>query len=503
MNEDDGSRPAPGLSRPRPRSSGGSGISIVWVIPIVAAADRRLSSPIGPTRSKGPTITHQLRHRRGPRGRQDQAALPRRRGRHRARPSTIAPDLKHIVVTARHGPQRGRLPARAGPTFWIVKPRIGVGGVSGLGTLLSGAYIGLAPGEGEAARTFTGLEEPPPISANVPGREYVLTAAEPGLGQPGRADLLSRHRYRPGAGLPARPPTRGPRHHDLRPGAVPRAGAHDQPVLERQRHQRRHRRLRASTSRSASLQALLIGGIEFDTPLGTSAGEVAEAGDQLPAVSRTSARWRRPSSPRRSPSWSTSTARSAVSIPARRSSSAASRSGAVTSVRAGVRPRPPTRSGSRSTIEIEPQRLVPDVDQRTRAGRDRPPRHGRARQARPAGAAADRQPADRRAVRRPHLRRRTRRRPSSTRSGPVPVIPSVPATLEALQASATAIMNKIAALPLEQLVGSLTKTAAGSRRIVNSPELQRRLRAARAGHGAAAADHRPHRRRRRPAARRA
>ena len=40
------------------------------------------------------------------------------------------------------------------------------------------------------------------------------------------------------------------------------------------------------------------------------------------------------------------------------------------------------------------------------------------------------------------------------RSGPIPVIPSVPATLEALQASATAIMNKIAALPLDQLMAA-------------------------------------------------
>ena len=90
----------------------------------------------------------------------------------------IAPDLKHIVVTAAMVPNAVDF-LRTGTTFWIVKPRIGVGGVSGLGTLLSGAYIGLAPGEGETARTFTGLEEPP-ISANVPGREFVLTA--PSLG---------------------------------------------------------------------------------------------------------------------------------------------------------------------------------------------------------------------------------------------------------------------------------------------------------------------------------
>ena len=57
-------------------------------------------------------------------------------------------------------------------------------------------------------------------------------------------------------------------------------------------------------------------------------------------------------------------------------------------------------------------------------------------------------------------------------SGPVPVLPSVPATLEALQASATGILNKIAALPIEQLVQSLNQTAAGLEKIVNAPELQ-------------------------------
>ena len=109
----------------------------------------------------------------------------------------------------------------------------------------------------------------------------------------------------------------------------------------------------------------------------------------------------------------------------------------------------------------------------------------------PARAAADRQSADRRAVRRPHACRRTRRRPSWITSGPVPIIPSVPATLEALQASATAILNKIAKLPVEQLVASLSKTAGGAgadRQLAGCSEGPRR----RWAHpGAAAADHRP------------
>jgi paraquat-inducible protein B len=54
----------------------------------------------------------------------------------------------------------------------------------------------------------------------------------------------------------------------------------------------------------------------------------------------------------------------------------------------------------------------------------------------------------------------------------VRVIPSAATTIEALQASVTAIMDKVAGLPLDQLVASLSKTAGGLETIVNSPGVQ-------------------------------
>jgi len=61
--------------------------------------------------------------------------------------------------------------------FWVVKPRIGMGGVSGLDTLLSGAYIEVDPGEaGEMADTFTGYEEPQNYQLGNPGTTFVLRA---------------------------------------------------------------------------------------------------------------------------------------------------------------------------------------------------------------------------------------------------------------------------------------------------------------------------------------
>jgi paraquat-inducible protein B len=59
--------------------------------------------------------------------------------------------------------------------FWVVKPRIGFGSVSGLSTLLSGAYIELAPGRStEFGDHFLGLENPPLTPAGTPGLHLTL-----------------------------------------------------------------------------------------------------------------------------------------------------------------------------------------------------------------------------------------------------------------------------------------------------------------------------------------
>lgn len=61
--------------------------------------------------------------------------------------------------------------------FWVVKPRIGRQGISGLGTILSGAYIQLRPGtKPTTAYRFTALEHPPVTAADAPGVSIVLTS---------------------------------------------------------------------------------------------------------------------------------------------------------------------------------------------------------------------------------------------------------------------------------------------------------------------------------------
>ena len=66
-------------------------------------------------------------------------------------------------------------------TFWVVRPRIGFAGVSGLGTLLSGAYIAADAGESKRSRSeFKGLEAPPLVLRGEPGSIFVLRSDDLG-----------------------------------------------------------------------------------------------------------------------------------------------------------------------------------------------------------------------------------------------------------------------------------------------------------------------------------
>ena len=65
--------------------------------------------------------------------------------------------------------------------FWVARPQVAGGQVSGLGTLFSGSYIGVDPGKSDTVRReFVGLETPPIITGDVPGRQFVLHSEELG-----------------------------------------------------------------------------------------------------------------------------------------------------------------------------------------------------------------------------------------------------------------------------------------------------------------------------------
>jgi paraquat-inducible protein B len=97
-------------------------------------------------------------------------------------------DLKRVQVTIRMNREAEPL-LTDHAEFWVVRPRFFAGSISGLQTLFSGSYIDLlpAPGSGEQKRDFVGLENPPVLQTDVPGRTFLLRAARIGslnLGSP-------------------------------------------------------------------------------------------------------------------------------------------------------------------------------------------------------------------------------------------------------------------------------------------------------------------------------
>lgn len=86
--------------------------------------------------------------------------------------------LKQVVVTVRINKESKNL-LNEGTRFWIERPRIGPGGVSGLGTLFSGAYIAMSTSTDKSLgyqEHFTGLEDPPLTATDEPGLHLLLTS---------------------------------------------------------------------------------------------------------------------------------------------------------------------------------------------------------------------------------------------------------------------------------------------------------------------------------------
>lgn len=82
----------------------------------------------------------------------------------------LSEDLSHTVITARMSHDAERM-LNKGSNFWVVKPRIGREGISGLGTVLSGAYIQLQPGRNDEPQYHFQVLENPPVAP--PGAEGI------------------------------------------------------------------------------------------------------------------------------------------------------------------------------------------------------------------------------------------------------------------------------------------------------------------------------------------
>ncbi|WP_436875974.1 intermembrane transport protein PqiB [Siccibacter turicensis] len=108
--------------------------------------------------------------------------------------AVLTDDLLHVEIKARLNSGMEKL-LHGDSVFWVVKPQIGREGVSGLNTLLSGAYIELQPGKkGSPPEQYKLLDSPPLAPPDAKGIRVVLDSAKAGQLTPGDPVLFRGYR---------------------------------------------------------------------------------------------------------------------------------------------------------------------------------------------------------------------------------------------------------------------------------------------------------------------
>jgi len=156
-------------------------ISIIWVIPILAAVVA-IGIAIQRIRSEGPAITITFKAAQGI---EAGKTLIKYKDVNIGQVTAVelSSDYTKVLVRAKIAKHAAGLMVKDAE-FWVVEPRISLSGVSGLSTLLSGNYIGFQAGKSDDdERNFIGLDEQPTITDQL-GRRFVLQANS--LGSLGR-----------------------------------------------------------------------------------------------------------------------------------------------------------------------------------------------------------------------------------------------------------------------------------------------------------------------------
>ncbi len=161
-----------------------SRISLVWLIPLVAAV---IAAWLGyrTVSQQGTVVTLSFRSADG-------LVAGQTRVRHKAvelgqvEAIRLSDDMSHVIITV-------RMRREADPyltdkaRFWVVRPRLSSGSLAGIETLVSGSYIEMDPGGRDGARRvdFTGLEQPPGVRSGEPGKTFAVKAQRIGSLGPG------------------------------------------------------------------------------------------------------------------------------------------------------------------------------------------------------------------------------------------------------------------------------------------------------------------------------
>ncbi len=158
-------------------------ISIVWLVPLIAVVIGGWLAYKAVT-EKGPVITISFQSAEG-------LEAGKTKVKYKdvevgvVQDIEIDQNLSHVLVKVEmHKNARPYLTEKT--RFWVVRARIAAGQVSGLGTLLGGAYIGVEPStEGTFTEHYIGLEKPPIVTNAIEGRRFILKASRLGSLSPG------------------------------------------------------------------------------------------------------------------------------------------------------------------------------------------------------------------------------------------------------------------------------------------------------------------------------
>ena len=160
-------------------------LSVVWIIPVLAALVS-IGIAVQKILNEGPTITIVFKTAEG-------IEAGKTFVKHKdvkiglVQTVKLSENYTKVVVTAKIDKSAEGLIVDDAK-FWIELPRVSLSGVSGISTVLSGNHIGLETGRStRARREFVGLELPPAITIDKPGRQFVLhadTLGSVGIGSP-------------------------------------------------------------------------------------------------------------------------------------------------------------------------------------------------------------------------------------------------------------------------------------------------------------------------------
>jgi len=146
--------------------------SLVWVVPLVAALIG-IALVVKSVTGRGPAITIVFDNAEGLEPGKTQVKY-KDVEIGLVKTISLSKDQSHVEIAVQLTKQAENFAVKD-TRFWVVRPRIGATGVSGIGTLLSGAYIGVDVGHsGETQTRFTGLETPPPITGDQKGHRFTL-----------------------------------------------------------------------------------------------------------------------------------------------------------------------------------------------------------------------------------------------------------------------------------------------------------------------------------------